>query len=101
MGKYDISKSKFKILGNYTYKEEGNSFISAAIVEGQSTPAPYQAIDLNKIKDRVFSLKISKSGMNAPKKIEKNSSPSPHTYKIEEAYEKIARSSIKNTFSKK
>ena len=72
MGKYDISKSKFKILGNYTYKEEGNSFISAAIVEGQSTPAPYQAIDLNKIKDRVFSLKISKSGMNAPKKIEKN-----------------------------
>ena len=73
MGKYDISKSKFKILGNYTYKEEGSSFISAAIVEGQSTPAPYQAIDLNKIKDRVFSLKISKSGMNAPKKIEKNS----------------------------
>jgi hypothetical protein len=46
-------------------------------------------------------LKISKSGMNAPKKIEKNSSPSPHTYKIEEAYEKTARSSIKNTFSKK
>ena len=46
-------------------------------------------------------MKISKSGLNAPKKIEKNSSPSPHTYKIEEAYEKTARSSIKNTFSKK
>jgi hypothetical protein len=29
--------------------------------------------------------------MNASKKIEKNSSPSPHTYKIEEAYEKTAR----------
>lgn len=39
--------------------------------------------------------------MNASKKIEKNSSPSPHTYKVEEAYEKTARSSIKNTFSKK
>jgi hypothetical protein len=37
---------------------------------------------------------------NQNKKLEKNNSPSPHTYRIEEAYDNVLRSSIKNTFGK-
>ena len=39
--------------------------------------------------------------MSTSKKLEKNNSPSPQTYKIEEAYEKVLRQSIKTSFGKK
>jgi len=48
-----------KIHGNYTYNDPLGGFTDAATYYGQATPSHYEAIDLNKIKDRVRSTRIS------------------------------------------
>lgn len=107
VGKYEIRPKNFKvnadkIYGNYTLKTEGGGFIDEAKYNGHCTPAPYQAIDLNKIKNRVIQphiRKLRESDKNAHKFVRDNS-PSPHTYKKDEAWEKSYGTHNRFTFKK-
>lgn len=74
---------KTKVHGNYTYNDPLGGFTDAAVWQGQSTPSHYEAIDMNKIKDRVRSTKIAafKGDKDAQYKHVKDNSPSPFSYK--------------------
>jgi len=71
-----------KILGNYTNNDPHAGFTDTATYYGQATPSHYEAIDLNKIKERVKSTQISafKGDKDAQYKFIKDNSPSPHHY---------------------
>ena len=87
VGRYELL-GKQKILGNYTYATQGGGFTDTAVFKGQQSPSHYQAIDQDKIKNRVISYKISpfKGDKEALHKFKKNDSPSPFTYRDDEAY---------------
>ena len=90
VGQYKPTEFKYKVLGNYTQKLEGGGYIDEAIVHGKSTPSHYPAIKLDIIKNRTYATKIHKPN---PKdkdggKVQKNNSPSPHSYKFEDSYDK-------------
>ena len=57
-----------------------------------TTPSHYQSVDLDRIKNRIISYKITK----APeiKKAVKDNSPNPHTYTKEVAFDKTQRTNI-------
>ena len=90
VGKYNPNEFKYKVFGSYTQKTEGGGYIDEAVVKGQSSPSHYQAINLDLIKDRTYATKIHKPNKKDQEggKISKNNSPSPHSYKFEEAYDK-------------
>ena len=87
VGKYELIK-KQKILGNYTYATQGGGFTDAAVYQGQQSPSHYPAVDQNLIKDRTLSYKITpfKGDKEALHKFKKNDSPSPLSYRADEAY---------------
>ena len=87
VGKYEPEKKK-RILGNYTYATVGGGFTDAAMYQGQQTPPHYQAIDLDKIKNRILSTKITpfKGDKDSQYKFKKNDSPSPHSYRNRDSY---------------
>ena len=88
VGKYEPSPSKPKIHGNYTYATVGGGFTDAAVYFGQQSPSHYPAIDMNTIRNRVLSTKITpfKGDKDAQYKFKKNDSPSPFTYREFESF---------------
>ena len=61
VGKYNITR-KQKIMGNYLVKEGKGCMIDEALFKGMSSPSHYDAINLEKIKDRISYTKIYKPG---------------------------------------
>lgn len=87
VGRYEIVPKNEKVIadkvvGNYTYNELVGGFTDTAVYYGQATPPHYDAVDLDKIKNRVTSTKITafKGDKDAQYKFVKDNSPSPHTY---------------------
>ena len=61
VGKYDtMDYKKKKIIGSYTFKEEGMSMIDEAIAKGQASPGHKNPIDLELIKRKINKPFISK-----------------------------------------
>ena len=67
---------------------------------GMETPSHKEPIDLNKIKARTLATKISKPNPKDSIKLPKDNSPSPHTYRKEEAYDKTKKANIRFSFPK-
>lgn len=64
------------------------------------TPAHKEPIDLNKIKPRTLATKIGKPNPKDSMKLPKDTSPSPHTYRKEEAFDKANKCNIRFSFPK-
>ena len=73
IGTYNPNSPK-KILGMYNYekqKDTGSSSFDEAIFKGQSVPAPYPAINMDKIRQRTMMVKIDGENKTVPKVIKK------------------------------
>jgi len=66
------------------------------------TPSHYNPLELDKIKNRTLATKIAKPSAHEEEKRKpvRNNDPSPHTYRNEEALDKISASVVKYAFSK-
>uniref|UniRef100_A0A7S3CNR6 Uncharacterized protein n=1 Tax=Strombidium rassoulzadegani TaxID=1082188 RepID=A0A7S3CNR6_9SPIT len=100
IGQYKTEGTKPKILGNYLQKSEGGGLTDDAIFRAMQTPPHYNPIELEKIKQRTSKWKIIKPTAKDDKKLVKDNSPSPHTYRQAEAKDRIKESPIKYGFSK-
>ena len=92
-GRYDNAKKR-KIYGTYTYKNFGGTFTDEALYRGMITPGhTYDAIDLEKIKNRASKFKYNKPNIDGPLtnrigKIPKSDDPACTSYKDNEAFYK-------------
>ena len=106
VGKYEIRPKNEKVnadkvVGNYTNREAPGGFVDSAVAHGMSTPSHYEAIELNKIKNRVTNAHIVKPKEPKPdNRIQKDNSPSPQTYKKDAAWEKAYGHNSRFTFTK-
>lgn len=78
-----------KVLGNYTLKEPSGGSTEEAIYKGMSTPSHYPTVDFHRYMNKPLYTKITKPKEKpADGKLEKNNSPSPFSYRIEEKFDK-------------
>ena len=83
VGKYSFD-NKGKILGTYKSNSAKSAFFDEATARGHDTPSHYNHVDCEKYKMRRTSdCKIWKPLKEKPNKLVKDSSVSPHTYKLE------------------
>lgn len=81
---------KTKPPGCFKLKEERAGFLEQAIADGLSSPSHYEAAKLEKYKmPREINWTIKASKKKRFEKIEQNNSPSPMTYKNDEAFDKL------------
>ena len=101
VGKYELIGKK-KIMGNYTYATVGGGFTDSAVFQGQQSPSHYPTIDMNTVKNRVLSTKITpfKGDKEAMYKFKKNDSPSPFSYRNFDSFKSTQPYSKNYTISK-
>lgn len=79
---------KKKPPGAFKLQEERVGFIDQAVFDGLTTPSHYESPRLEAFKPRTSKWVIQKTNKHRFEKIEQNNSPSPVTYKQDEAFDK-------------
>lgn len=83
VGRYETQR-KNKIIGNYKYQSPKSAFFDEATAKGFDSPSHYPNVNVEKYKmGRTQDCKIWKPLKEAPNRIIKDNTVSPHTYKTE------------------
>ena len=100
VGLYKVDSKKPKIPGNYTQREQIGGVANEAIYRGLQSPSHYNPVPIEKLKSRSPQWKITKPLKEPERRIVKNNSPSPVTYKQAEALDATKPKSVKFKFTK-